>query len=219
MSEPAQAADLGRRRPHDTAVVETPRGSTCKLDFDPDLQAFTLAKPLMAGLAYPYDWGFIPSTEAEDGDPLDVLIMHNARTFPGVGLRCRPIGILEVEQKAHGKNRAKRPGASRCPIARSWRWISMMSVISRRGRARNWNCFSRLPTHSKPRRSISSAGAAPDMRSRRSSDCLRNSALTRHFAWSRLLPEPVSLWRKKCPARARLKFDPLRGNRGAALAQ
>jgi inorganic pyrophosphatase len=38
------------------AVVETPRGSTCKLDFDPDLRAFTLAKTLMAGLTYPYDW-------------------------------------------------------------------------------------------------------------------------------------------------------------------
>ncbi|MGY4340055.1 inorganic diphosphatase [Bradyrhizobium sp. LM2.9] len=42
------------------AVIETPRGSTCKLDFDPKLRVFTLAKPLMAGLTYPYDWGFIP---------------------------------------------------------------------------------------------------------------------------------------------------------------
>jgi inorganic pyrophosphatase len=50
------------------AVVETPRGSSCKLDFDPELRVFTLAKPLMVGLTYPYDWGFIPSTEAEDGD-------------------------------------------------------------------------------------------------------------------------------------------------------
>ncbi len=88
---------------HILAVVETPRGSTCKLDFDPDLGAFTLAKPLMAGLSYPYDWGFIPSTEAEDGDPLDVLIIHDAQTYPGVVLRCRPIGILEVEQKSKGK--------------------------------------------------------------------------------------------------------------------
>ena len=45
------------------AIVETPRGSTCKLDFDPKLRVFTLAKPLMAGLTYPYDWGFIPSTK------------------------------------------------------------------------------------------------------------------------------------------------------------
>jgi inorganic pyrophosphatase len=88
---------------HVFAVVETPRGSTCKLDFDADLRAFTLTKPLMTGLTYPYDWGFIPSTEAEDGDPLDVLIIHDSQTYPGVVLRCRPVGILEVEQKKKGK--------------------------------------------------------------------------------------------------------------------
>jgi inorganic pyrophosphatase len=85
------------------AVIETPRGSTCKLDFDPELRVFALAKPLMAGLTYPYDWGFIPSTEAEDGDPLDVLVIHDAQTYPGVVLRCLPVGILEVEQQKNGK--------------------------------------------------------------------------------------------------------------------
>ena len=85
------------------AVVETPRGSSCKLDFDPALRVFTLAKPLMTGLTYPYDWGFIPSTKAEDGDPLDVLVIHDAKTYPGVVLRCKPVGILEVEQKSKGK--------------------------------------------------------------------------------------------------------------------
>ena len=85
------------------AVVETPRGSTCKLEFDPQLKVFTLAKPLMVGLTYPYDWGFIPSTQAEDGDPLDVLVIHDSRTYPGVVLRCRPIGILELVQKSKGK--------------------------------------------------------------------------------------------------------------------
>jgi inorganic pyrophosphatase len=84
-------------------IVETPRGSTCKLDYDPELGAFTLAKPLMAGLSYPFDWGFIPSTKADDGDPLDVLVIHDAQTFPGVVLRCRPVGILEVEQQSRGK--------------------------------------------------------------------------------------------------------------------
>lgn len=64
---------------------------------------FTLAKPLMVGLTYPYDWGFIPSTQAEDGDPLDVLIIHVSQTYPGVVLRCRPIGILEILQKRKGK--------------------------------------------------------------------------------------------------------------------
>jgi inorganic pyrophosphatase len=85
------------------AVVETPRGSSCKLDFDPELRVFTLARPLMVGLTYLYDWGFIPSTEAEDGDPLDVLVIHDAQTYPGVVLRCMPVGILEVEQQSNGK--------------------------------------------------------------------------------------------------------------------
>jgi inorganic pyrophosphatase len=88
---------------HIYAVVETPRGSTCKLDFDPELRVFTLAKPLMTGLTYPYDWGFIPSTKAEDGDPLDVLIIHDTKTYPGVVLRCNPVGVLEVIQRKKGK--------------------------------------------------------------------------------------------------------------------
>ena len=85
------------------AVVETPRGSRAKLEYDPKLGAFTLSKPLLAGLTYPYDWGFIPSTKADDGDPLDVLVIHDAATYPGLVLVCRPIGVLEVEQVSKGK--------------------------------------------------------------------------------------------------------------------
>jgi len=94
---------------HIHAVIETPRGSRCKMDFDPKLRAFTLAKPLMAGLSYPYDWGFIPSTKAEDGDPLDVLVIHEAATYPGLVLCCKPIGVLEVLQtRKNGKERNDR---------------------------------------------------------------------------------------------------------------
>jgi inorganic pyrophosphatase len=89
---------------HVYAVVETPRGSRAKLEFDPKLGAFTLAKPLLAGLTYPYDWGFIPSTKAEDGDPLDVLIIHDAATYPGLVLKCKPIGVLEVVQSSKDGN-------------------------------------------------------------------------------------------------------------------
>jgi inorganic pyrophosphatase len=67
-------------RTHIRAVVETPRGSRSKLKFDQKLKVFTLAKPLLAGLTYPYDWGFIPSTKADDGDAVDVLIIQDAAT-------------------------------------------------------------------------------------------------------------------------------------------
>ena len=89
---------------HIHAVVETPRGSRCKLEFDPKLKVFTLSKPLLAGLTYPYDWRFVPSTQAEDGDPLDVLIIHDAATYPGLVLRCKPIGVLCVLQTGKGKS-------------------------------------------------------------------------------------------------------------------
>ena len=88
---------------HVHVVVETPRGSRCKLEFDPKLKVFTLSKPLLAGLTYPYDWGFVPSTKAEDGDPVDVLIIHDAATYPGLVLRCKPIGVLNVLQTTNGK--------------------------------------------------------------------------------------------------------------------
>jgi len=83
-------------------VVETPKGSATKLKYDPALQAFTLSKPLMLGLSYPYDWGFIPSTKGEDGDPIDALILHDVATSPGLVLKCKIIGVLEVLQKTRG---------------------------------------------------------------------------------------------------------------------
>jgi inorganic pyrophosphatase len=84
-------------------VVETPRGSGAKLDYDPDLKTFTLSKSLLAGLTYPYDWGFIPATMAQDGDPLDVMVIHEAATFPGLVLTCKVIGVLQVEQHSKRK--------------------------------------------------------------------------------------------------------------------
>ncbi len=80
-------------------VVETPRGARAKLTFDPELKTFVLSKSLMLGLSYPYDWGFIPSTRAEDGDPLDAMVIHDAATTPGLVLRCKLIGVLQTIQK------------------------------------------------------------------------------------------------------------------------
>jgi inorganic pyrophosphatase len=84
-------------------VVETPRGSRAKFAYDPKLRAFTLTKSLLTGLTYPHDWGFVPSTKAEDGDPIDIMVIHDAATFPGLVLTCRVIGVLQIEQKSKGK--------------------------------------------------------------------------------------------------------------------
>ena len=89
-------------------VVESPRGSIAKFKYDPALKVFTLNRALILGVRYPYDWGFVPSTMAEDGDPLDVMIFHDVPTFPGVVMACDPIGALLVTQK-------KSDGAGRQP--------------------------------------------------------------------------------------------------------
>jgi inorganic pyrophosphatase len=85
-------------------VIETPRGSRAKLAYDPKLEVFAFSKSLLTGLTYPHDWGFVPSTRTDDGDPLDVMVVHDAATFPGLVLTCRVIGILEIEQKSKGKS-------------------------------------------------------------------------------------------------------------------
>jgi len=79
-------------------VVETPKGSRNKFAYEPNEHIFELKKVLPAGMAFPYDFGFVPSTEADDGDPIDVLVLMDEPAFPGCVLTCRPIGVIEGEQ-------------------------------------------------------------------------------------------------------------------------
>jgi len=79
-------------------VVESPAGATTKIKWDPRLGAFSLSRPLPLGLAYPHDWGFVPSTRAADGDPVDALVLSEGTTYPGLVIPCRPIGVLRLEQ-------------------------------------------------------------------------------------------------------------------------
>jgi inorganic pyrophosphatase len=79
-------------------VVEAPRGSTLKLKYEPRWEMMAISRPLPLGVAFPFDWGFIPSTEAEDGDPLDAMLLWDVASYPGVVVECRAIGLLQVEQ-------------------------------------------------------------------------------------------------------------------------
>jgi inorganic pyrophosphatase len=76
-------------------VVEMPKGSRNKYAFN---RVFELKKVLPAGMAFPYDFGFLPSTKGGDGDPLDVLVLMDEPAFPGCVLKCRVIGVIEGEQ-------------------------------------------------------------------------------------------------------------------------
>jgi len=89
-------------------VVESSRGSTVKLKFQPEYECFELSRPLPSGLVYPHDWGFVPSTRAADGDPLDVFIAWTEATPTGTVVPCRLIGALNVEQNSRSSGGRER---------------------------------------------------------------------------------------------------------------
>jgi inorganic pyrophosphatase len=84
-------------------VIETPKGSRNKYQFAPEFGAFQLGRILPEGLRFPFDFGFLPSTKGDDGDPLDVLLLIDGATFPGCLVHCRLIGVIEIEQTEKGQ--------------------------------------------------------------------------------------------------------------------
>jgi inorganic pyrophosphatase len=75
-------------------LVEITAGSKNKYEYDKDLQAFALDRVLYSSVQYPYDYGFVPNTLADDGDPLDGMVLMDEPTFPGCVIAARPIGML-----------------------------------------------------------------------------------------------------------------------------
>ena len=136
-------ADPSRLKPFDTddkqmlrVVIETPKGSRNKFAFDPDEHVFQLKKVLPAGMAFPYDFGFVPSTEADDGDPIDVLVLMDEPAFPGCVLSCRPIGVIEGEQedKKNGHKKKKERNDRIIAVekdAHSWADIKTISDLGK----------------------------------------------------------------------------------------
>ncbi|MCU1283693.1 MAG: Inorganic pyrophosphatase [Acidobacteriales bacterium] len=78
------------------AVIEIPAGGVNKYEYDKKLDIFRLDRTLHSPVHYPGDYGFIPRTLSQDGDPLDVLVLVDASTFTGCLMEVRPIGLLEM---------------------------------------------------------------------------------------------------------------------------
>ena len=205
-------------------VVETPRGSRAKFAYAPKLESFAFSKSLLTGLTYPHDWGFVPSTKADDGDPLDIMVIHDAATFPGLVVACRVIGILQIEQKSKGKaERNDRLFAvpRRSHSEQALRDIDDLTKPIRR----SLKSSSSRPTSLRTRNSISSAGRDPRRLCRPSRMRRRLSRKTTnsiHSSVCALLPDvrllsqdgragaqgrqllPVSDFGRRCAIRSRL---------------
>src|SRR5437867_4471226 len=88
---------IGESAPDEVnAVIEIPRGQTNKYEYDKQLHVFRLDRNLYSPVHYPGDYGFIPSTLSDDGDPLDVLVLVDAPSFAGCVMTVRPIGVVRM---------------------------------------------------------------------------------------------------------------------------
>ena len=86
-----------------TVIIETPKGSRNKYAYDEKHRVFQLKTVLPEGMVFPHDFGFVPSTLAQDGDPLDVLVLMDYQAFPGCVVPSRVIGVIEGEQQEKKK--------------------------------------------------------------------------------------------------------------------
>jgi inorganic pyrophosphatase len=96
-TEPAAREDLSALAVE--VVIEVPRGSRNKYEFDHERHVLHLDRRLFSATVYPADYGFIPDTLAEDGDPLDALVLLEEPVFPGCWVRARPVGIFWMEDE------------------------------------------------------------------------------------------------------------------------
>ena len=84
-------------------VIDTPKGSRNKYAFDFNVRGYRLKSVLPQGTVFPFDFGSVPGTVAEDGDPLDALLLMDEPAFAGCLVECRVLGVIEAEQTEKGK--------------------------------------------------------------------------------------------------------------------
>jgi inorganic pyrophosphatase len=94
---------LDREKCECKAIIETPKGKRTKFKYEEDFGLFSLASILPEGFSFPFDFGFIPSTKAEDGDPLDVMVLMDEPAHVGCLLQVRLIGVIKVTETDNGE--------------------------------------------------------------------------------------------------------------------
>lgn len=82
------------------AIIEIPKGSRNKYEYDHELDAIKLDRFLFTSVVYPTDYGFVPDTLGQDGDPLDVMVLVSEPTFPGCRIEVKPIALFRMEDDA-----------------------------------------------------------------------------------------------------------------------
>jgi inorganic pyrophosphatase len=112
---------IGRKSPElVNAVIEIPLEGISKYEYDKELHVFRLDRNLFSPVHYPGDYGFIPSTLGDDGDPLDVLVLVDTPSFPGCVQEVRPIGVLEMTDQGQGDEKILAVGEGNPRYADVW---------------------------------------------------------------------------------------------------
>ena len=91
----------GEKTPEEVNVfIEIPQGSSIKYELDKESGIIMVDRFMYTAMSFPFNYGFIPQTSAEDGDPVDVLVLSSQPVQPGTAIASRPIGMLEMEDEA-----------------------------------------------------------------------------------------------------------------------
>lgn len=98
----SEISPFGEKNGELRIVIETPKGSRAKYSYDPDCDCLQLSTVLPEGMTFPYDFGFIPSTLGDDGDPVDVLVLMDTPVVPGCVVRAKLVGAVEAVQREKG---------------------------------------------------------------------------------------------------------------------
>ncbi len=91
---------IGKKPPEEVNVlIEIPQGASVKYELDKDSGVIMVDRFAFTAMVYPFNYGFIPQTKAEDGDPVDVLVISTYPVMPGCAIPVRPVGMLEMEDE------------------------------------------------------------------------------------------------------------------------